>query len=301
MSYIESFLSKMEEKKVVINYIQIYQNDKLLEEYARLTTKTRLNTYSVSKSVTSLGVGIAIDEGLLSLDDLIYTFFDEIDFTKCNPLVKKIKVRHLLTMTCGLKDKLFFGDDEERYINKDWVSHFFYSDFIYEPGEHFEYCNFNTYILSCIIEKVSKQSLLDYMKPRFFDILEIGNPDWLACPKGHTMAANSLFLTIDEMSKIGLLLLNNGTYKGKQIISKEYLELATKNQIEQNIPKFGYGYQFWINEDLKSYRADGKYGQYIIVVPSYNLVVTLQALDTQKFYDDVWEDLVIPIINNSKG
>ena len=72
-------------------------------------------------------------------------------------------------MTCGLKEQLFFSDDPERYIVKDWVDYFMKSEFAYEPGEHFEYCNFNTYILACIIEKVSSETLLTYMTSRFFN------------------------------------------------------------------------------------------------------------------------------------
>ncbi|MGG7144234.1 serine hydrolase domain-containing protein [Clostridium nigeriense] len=297
MRYINNFLEKMKEKNIVINYIQVYKDGKIKEEYSRLDTKTRLNVCSVSKSVTSLGIGIAIDEGLLKLDEPIYKFFKEIDFEKCDSKVRDITVRHLLTMTCGVKGKLFFMDDEERYVVKDLIKYFFSREFSYVPGDHFEYCNFNTYILGCIIERVTGQTLIEYMTPRFFDKLGIGNPDWLSCPMNHTAAAHSLMLTIDEMTKIGILLLNNGVYNNEKIVSKEYLEIATKNQIKNNTPKYGYGFQFWINKDLKSYRADGKYGQYIIVVPESNLVVSMQALDSKKFYDDVWEELIIPIIN----
>lgn len=294
MTPMNHFLQKMKEKDIVINYIQIYQNDRLIEEYGRLDKKTRLNVYSVSKSVTSLGAGIACDEGLLRLDDRLLDFFPEYREQKTAPAVKNITVRDLLTMTCGLKEKLFFADDPQRYQVKDWIDFFMKNDFCYEPGTHFEYSNFNTYMLSCVVEKVSGKTLLEYLKPRLFEPLHIGNADWITCPCGHTAAANGLLLTIDEMSSIGRLLLRKGEWEGQRLVSQAYIEEATQNHIHTNMPKCGYGYQFWINPDCTSYRADGKYGQYIVVVPDSDLVVSLQALESKKFFDDVWTDLVVP-------
>ncbi len=297
MSLLTEFLQKMKEKDVVLHYIQVWHKNELLEEYSRLEQKTRLNVYSVAKSVTSLGVGIAMDEKLLTAEDKLLDFFPEYRHQDIHPNIKKITVHDLLTMNCGLTEKLFFSDDPKRYEERDWVDFFFKNDFGYEPGSHFAYCNFNTYMLSCIIERLTGKSLLEYMKPRFFEPLGIGNADWLTCPMGHSAAANGLMLTIDEMSAIGRLLLQKGSWEGSQLVPKWYITEATKNQITKDIPKCGYGYQFWINPDYQSYRADGKYGQYIVVVPEQELVVSLQALDSKKFFQDVWDELVVPYRN----
>ena len=296
MEIISGFLEKMKERDIVINYIQVYQGAQLLDAYQRMETKTRLNVYSVSKSVTSLGVGIAMGEGRLALEDRVLDFFPEYRHQNLHPNVSKITVRNLLTMTCGLTEPLFFADDARRYQEKDWVDFFMRNDFAYEPGSHFEYSNFNTYLLSCIVEKVCGQSLLDYMKPRFFEPLGIGNPDWISCPMGHTVAANGLLLTIDEMSAIGRLLLQNGKWEGSTLVPEVYLKEAVQNQVHTNMPKCGYGYQFWINPDYESFRADGKYGQYIVVVPKKELVISLQALDSKKFFEDVWSELAVPYL-----
>ena len=295
MKSIETFVRKMKEKDISINYIQAYKGEELLGEYSRLDTKTRLNVYSVSKSVTSIGVGIAIKEGVLTLNSMLKDIFPEYADKMEGTYISKINVEHLLTMTCGLRDKLFFSDDKERYEVKDWISYFMEQVFAYEPGTHFDYSNFNTYMLSCILERVTGQTLVEYLKTRFFEKLGIGNPDWLSCPMGHTTAANGLLLTIDEMSVIGRFLLQEGVWNGERILSAEYIRDASKNHISTNMPKYGYGYQFWVNPDGESYRADGKYGQYIIVVPKKELVVTVQALESKKFFDDVWEELVIPL------
>lgn len=292
MSKIEAFMKYMQEKGEAIHYVQIYQNGRLMEEYSRTEKKTRLNTYSVSKSVASFAVGIAIEEGLIQLDSRILPYFPEIDPQECSEFCQRITVRHLLTMTSGLKNPLFFMDDEERYQTRDWVSAFFHAEFEHEPGTHFLYSNFNTYILGCLIEKVSKETLKDYLIPRLFIPIGIGNPDWLTCPLGHTTAANSLMLTADEMGKIGQLLLQEGNWDGKQLVPAWYLAEATKKQME-NPSADGYGYHFWINPDKNSFRASGKYGQSIIVIPDKNKVVVVQALCQNSIFQDVWNMLVL--------
>ena len=84
---------------------------------------------------------------------------------------------------------------------------------------------------------------------------------------------------------------------GEQLLDPAYLHEAEKNQYPVNAPKHGYGYFFWTNPDDESYRADGMYGQYIVVVPKSKVVVTVQALDSKKFFDDVWSELVVPFLN----
>ena len=100
---------------------------------------------------------------------------------------------------------------------------------------------------SCIVERAAGCTLKDYMTPRFFDKLGIGNPDWLTCPMGHSAGANGLFLSIDEMSRIGQFLLHDGCWNGEQLLDPAYLHEAEKNQYPVNAPKHGYGYFFWTN------------------------------------------------------
>ena len=206
-------------------------------------------------------------------------------------------VRDLLMMGCGSKDKMFFWNDAQRLQCRDWQDYFLRNAFPYEPGTRFEYNNFNSYMCSCIVERAAGCTLKDYMTPRFFDKLGIGNPDWLTCPMGHSAGANGLFLSIDEMSRIGQFLLHDGCWNGEQLLDPAYLHEAEKNQYPVNAPKHGYGYFFWTNPDGESYRADGMYGQYIVVVPKSKAVITVQALDSKKFFDDVWSELVVPFLN----
>ena len=285
---LHDFVQRMQDKGIVINYTQTLQNGRLIEEYSRLKKKTRLNTYSVSKTITSLAAGIALEENLFHLDDFILDYFEP-DF-ETDPYVSMIKIEHLLTMTSGLDQPLFFMDDSERYHEKDWISYFFKQKFPYVPGTHFQYSNFNTYILGCIIEKTSGMTLGQYVHEKLYQPLGIENTDWLSCPMGHTAAANSFFMTIDEMSRIGQLVLNKGVWNNQQVVPEWYIKQAVTPYMNN------YGYSFWIDPKYRSFRAEGNYGQFIILLPGHKLVITIQALDNKPLYKEIQKYLLQPII-----
>ena len=114
MNCTEEFIAKMKQKDIVINFVQAWRNDTLEESYARLDKPTRLHAYSVSKSVTSIGVGLAVQEGLLRLDDPVLRFYPEYDPAELAPNLRRMTVRDLLMMGCGSKDKMFFWNDAQR-------------------------------------------------------------------------------------------------------------------------------------------------------------------------------------------
>lgn len=286
----EEFLNKIKEKEIVLNYFQVKQHGENILDWGRMKQKTRLNTWSVSKSFVSVAVGIAMDEGLISLDEKICDSFKEYLPENPGENLTELTVRHMLTMTTGFDHALFFSDDPDRYITEDWIDYFFKQEFIYKPGERFLYCNFNTYMLACLIEKKAGMDILAYLKPRLFTPLNILSPDWTRCPKGHIHAANGLYLTIDDFGNFGQMLSDGGVFEGKRIVSREYLDMATKCQLpeEWNI---GYGFQFWLNPD-GTFRADGKYGQYIIVLPDKDMVVAVQSLSDGEIFDCVWNEFI---------
>lgn len=285
-------LKSMKQQEMVVNYVQVRQHGEKILDWGRMEQKTRLNTWSVSKSFVSVAVGIAIDEGLIELDERICDSFK--DYLPENPSenLLGITVRHMLTMTTGFDHPLFFTDDPERYVTEDWIAHFFKHDFTYKPGERFLYCNFNTYMLACLIERKCGRDIMDYLKEKLFTPLDILSPDWTRCPKGHIHAANGLYLTIDEFGNFGQMILNGGVYKGKRIVSKEYLDMACSNQLPEDWDT-KYGFQFWMNFDEESFRADGKFGQFIFVLPEKDMVVAVQSLDEGYVLQEIWEEFIM--------
>lgn len=296
---LDLFLEKSRVHQSNIIYTQIYRNDILEAEYRLFPTKTRLNIWSVSKAFVSMGTGIAIKEGLLSLDERIYPCFESYFPEHPSENLYKIRVKDLLTMSCGLEDPLFFCDGAPRYTEKDWIRYFFHKGrFLYEPGTHFLYSNFNTYILSCLIEEKAGKNLLNYLRYRLFEPLGIGNPDWTLCPKGHCMAANGLYLTIDELAAFSHLLLHHGNYQGKQIVPEDYVREACSKHISSYNPEterpdyqsYGYGYFIYMAPVPGALILSGNYGQYCIIDPSRNLVLCVMALDGndhKKIRDDL--------------
>lgn len=265
---------------MVVNYIQIRKEGETVSDYSRLDFKTRLNSWSMSKSFVSAAAGIAMEEGLLSFEEKLCDSFAEYIPASAEESLLALTVRDMLTMTTGLENALFFGDDPERYRTKDWIAYFFGQKFPHKNGEKFLYCNFNTYMLSCMIEKKTGQSLVDYLRPRLFEPLEIYSPDWTRCPMGHVHAANGLYITIDELANFGEMLLGEGNFRGKQLVPAWYVKEAGKNQMPETEKNVKYGYQFWVSDDETWYRAAGKYGQSCIVMPDRHAVVAIQALES---------------------
>lgn len=256
--------------------------------------------YSGSKTFTSIALGICIDEGRCTLDDKVLDFFPEYqDIASFGS--EKISIRDLLHMASG-KLAFWFGELDSELETTDWAELFFKVPVTKEPGTFFCYSNACTYMVGRIIEKLSGQNVRDFLVPRLFTPLGIFNPQWHMCPQGHTMAATGLFLTTDQFSRLGKLLLNKGMYEGKQIVSESYVKQATLDMldIKYNAPgdlesSSGYGYQLWKCSYADAYRADGMYGQFCIVIPSKELIVTITAHNERNANDiirAVFEDIV---------
>ncbi len=265
-----------------VMYAQIWREGQMTAEYKRMPVKTRLNTWSACKGVVSCAVGIALDEGLIRLDEKIMDIFPEYAPKDPKDYLPKVTLEHMLTMTSGLESSLFFCDWPERYTTPDWIEYFFKNaEFTKDPGSEWLYSNFNTYMISCAIEKRAGMNLLEYLRNRFFEPIGIGNPDWTLCPKGHVHAANGLYVNADEFAKYGHLIMHMGKYNGRQIVPEEYMRKATSCLVDNSAAKepdnlysgFGYGYQFVMNPEPGAFRSDGNYGQFCLAYPDKDVVI----------------------------
>jgi len=289
-------------ENLVVVYAQIHQGGRQVAEYQRLDAKTRLNMWSLSKGVVSCAAGIALEEGLIALDEKIGDIFPEYMPSDPGPFLPQVNIEHLLMMTCGLEKPLFFGDSPDRYTTEDWIAHFFNASFAFKPGTRWLYSNFNTYMTSCAIERRAGQNLVEYLRHRLFAPLRIGNPDWTLCPKGHCHAANGLYLTIDELSRYGEMLKNFGRFEGQQIVPEAYMRRATSRLIENHgtMPweNSGYGYQFLLNPEKGSFRSEGRLGQYCLAYPKQGTVITVMSLDNRfhRIGELILKDIVAQIL-----
>lgn len=285
MEFIDTYVEQCHKDELGVLYAQMRKGGRVVEEYSICPQKTRLNAMSVSKSFVSAAVGIALQEGLLSLEEKICDAFPEYVPEHASEYLLKTEVRHMLTMTTGLKSSLFFADWPERYQIKDWVDYFFQAEFDHDPGKQFLYSNFNTYMIGVLIEKRCGQNLLNYLRDRLFEPIGIGNPEWTLCPGGHCYAANGLNITIDELGRFGELLLHGGNWEGRQIVPADYLKKATQKQVETAAGRkdynesFGYGYQFWMTPLPGTFLCSGNYGQYCLVMPEKDTVLAVMSFE----------------------
>ncbi len=251
--------------------------------------------FSITKGFTSLATGMAIDEGLISLDDKVIDFFP--DKLACEPCenMQKLKIKHLLTMTVGQDYGTFVKDAK---FKEDFIKYFLTYYVENEPGSVFLYNNASTCVLAAIIERRCGQSLEEYLKPRLFNPLCITDYVWEKSHESICYGAMGLSIKTEDMAKYGQLLLQNGRYNGKQLVRPDYLKDATSMHIIQppQSPDWnaGYGYQYFLNAREDSFRSDGAFGQLCVVVPKHNLVVVTTAglYDMQKEMDIMFDKLI---------
>jgi len=264
--------------------------------------------YSTSKSFTSTAVGFAISEKRLTINDKVISFFPKDLPDSITPFLAEMRVKDLLTMSAGLDP-----DPTQSAVLKDsnWVKAFLALPVVNKPGTKFLYNSMATYMLSAIVQKVTGEKVIDYLKPRLFEPLNIKDIDWGIDPRGINTGGWGLRVKTEDMAKFGQLYLQRGKWNEKQILPEGWVEEATTFKIDQapDAPKSkkdisdwmqGYGYQFWRCRN-NAFRADGAFGQYIIVMPDKDAVIAIQAEspDMQNEINLVWKYL-LPAIKDGK-
>lgn len=238
----------------------------------------RRNIYSATKSFTSAAVGIAIGEGLLSLDErLVDVFPDELP-EQVSENLEKACVRDLLTMGLGQEKGWLMGADRPLLRETNWVRLGLSYPFTDAPGSRFVYNNVGPHLAAVLVQRRAGCDLQHYLLPRMLRHMDIMLPTWEIDPEGYAFGAGGLMLSLDELHRFGLLYLQNGRWNGRQIVPEEWVKASTSVQIDNG--RDGYGYLFW-GGPAGSFRADGKYGQMTILMRDKNAVVTVVAESRQ--------------------
>jgi len=251
---------------------------------------------SLSKSFNSTAVGLAIEDGKLSLDDPVLKFFPTDAPADPSDNLKAMTVRDLLTMTCG-------HDTEPKSVGGSLsVKQFLAHPVPHKPGTHFQYNTTGSYTLSAIVTKVTGKTTLEYLKPRLFEPLGIDNPQWVSSPEGNSLGGYGLKLCTEDIAKFGQLYLQKGKWNGKQLIPEKWVEQATSKQVANDQEphskigidwRQGYGFQFW-RCTHNAFRGDGARGQLCVVIPDKDTVIAITA-DTSNFQGEmnaIWDKLL---------
>jgi CubicO group peptidase (beta-lactamase class C family) len=283
------------------------------------TPESNLHVYSVTKSIVSILIGIALDKGYVtSIDQNVLDFFPNYKVKPKEKIIQKIKLKHLLTMTSPYKYKLF-TPYIKYFISDDWVK--FSLDLIGGRGTigKFRYTPLiGPDILSGILYQVTGKSVLEFANEHLFNPLDIKPKSniifetkeeqiafnkanningWVADSKGTNSAGWGLTLSARDMAKIGQLLLDKGIYKSKNIVSKNWLNSCTSVHSKWDKHNLSYGLLWWIIDENKGiYAAMGDGGNTIYVNSSKNIVVSINSMFSHRVKDRI--DFIQKYIEN---
>ena len=300
---IKAFLEAAEAKIDALHSVMILRHGVVVAEgwWAPYAKDDPHVMFSLSKSFTSTGIGLAAAEGKLTIDDPVLPYFPEDAPAEPGPNLKAMRVRDLLAMSTGqhtddLQKFSFTGPGEER------LTHAFLAlPVAHKPGTHFLYNTPATYMLSAILKKATGTDLLDYLRPRLFQPLGITNPTWDKSRDGISLGGYGLKIRTEDIARFGQLYLRKGVWNGKQIVPGAWIAQATARQTSNGSSpnsdwEQGYGYQFWRCRH-GAFRGDGAFGQFCVVMPEQDTVVAITSgtRDLQGVLDLVWEHVLGPM------
>ena len=274
-------LQFVQKEKININSIVIARNGKtVLDAHFYPNKKEYLHDVaSVTKSITSAIFGIAIDKGFVqSENQKVSDFFPEYKELFNSKWKNQLTIKHLLSMSSGLcssfsdgerqLDEMRLEDNSTKYILSQTLST--------EPSKAFAYCSCGTQLLSIIISKATGKSMEEFGKEFLLNPLNISKCIFTKDKSDYTNGWGDSYWLTSDLLKIGQLYLNDGTWNGKQIISKEWIKKSSREQIRLQNADESYGYLWWIPNQLESlYEGRGRGDQRLVIYPKENLVVVM--------------------------
>lgn len=258
--------------------------------------------YSLTKSFTAMAVGMMVDDGLLDLDDRIIDVLPDQVPADMPPRARLLSVHHLLTMTAGHADDTLAGAWELE--PQDLVRGYLRMPIDAQPGTQHTYDNATTFVLARMVEQVGGMPLSTLLAERLFGPMGITDVEWDRVGSGAEFGFHGLHLTTEAVAAFGELMLRGGTWRGRQLLSREWVDLATRKHVDSRHYSpgapgrdfhAGYGYQIWMSRH--GFHGNGAFGQQCIVVPDLDLTVVLTAAHTevdhaQQVFDAIWDCLL---------
>ncbi|WP_018752298.1 serine hydrolase domain-containing protein [Paenibacillus sanguinis] len=293
---IARFVENIHSRRLNVLSIRVHQRGLLLGHWDQNADERRLQ-HSISKSFTCMAVGLAIAEGKLTLNTRLGDCFPAYsELAPSSPYPPgELTLQHLLHMTSGHDSPPLWAEERASLQEKDWVKHYLSLPLDRKPGETFTYSSGDTFMISAMVQAVVGEPVHDYLKPRLFDPLDIMNVQWDTSPLGVTLGCSGLWISCEELSRFGQLLLQRGQWQGVQLIPAAWVDAVTRKQVNTVGTRdwgVGYGSQFW-RCTHNAYRADGMFGQFCIVLPDKDSVIAInsQEEDMQGILEAVWSEI----------
>jgi CubicO group peptidase (beta-lactamase class C family) len=283
-------------------------------DYINFVRDTRHNTHSAAKSFTSALVGIAIDKGFIQgTNDKIFDYFTDYS-SLIDPQKEKITIKHMLTMSSGFEWNEWdvsvsqANHDIVRFNQSyDPMAYLLGKPVITEPGTEYYYNGGAVDLLGQLVRRASGMNVKNFSRTYLFSPLGITNYNWQTLyPSGITCCHGDIYITPRDMAKFGYLYLNNGEWKGTQIISERWINNSAQNLIVPPVNwAYGYGYLWWLkryntaNRTYYSFNAEGWGGQQVIVMPSENMVVVFTGANYVGYLpnDEIMNSYILPALN----
>lgn len=297
---ISQFINRLNSRQIPMHSLLIMHRDKLIFEgyYAPCRADTLHRMFSISKSFTSIAIGLLADEGKLSLDDPIIKYFPEKLPPKVHPWIAAMTIRNMLMMRTCHASTTYKLD-----MSADWVGSFFTTPPTHPAGTLFHYDTSASHTLCALAEKLSGRNMLDYIKEKL-EPLGLSEASYMIKdPFGVSMGGSGLVALPMDLMKFGYFIAHKGLVLGRQLISPSYIDAATscltETQATAPVPSEaqGYGLQFW-RGGKNGYTCYGMGGQLIIFLPDYELICVTTA-DTQgigggnqQIYDALYEEIL---------
>ena len=269
-----------EDKLTALHSVTVAKGDSVIAEYYSKPYSKEVfhTTYSMCKSITSLAVGILVDLKKLDLEEKVWEILTPEEFCyKPNEYVKTLTVRSLLVMESGQD-----FSEAHAVTSQNWVSGYMTAK---RKKGKFHYNSLNSYLLSVIITKKSGMTLSQFLKENLFSHMGIKRFYWEVDENGYEKGGWGCYLVPDDMIKLGLLTLNKGAWKGRQLISREYIEEMTKKHSKppKYTGRYDYGYHMWVHKSEEIHLFNGMMGQNVFMLPRLGLVIAVNSGNSNFF------------------
>ncbi len=299
-------IRRLERYQIPMHSILLLRHDKLIAEgyYAPYTADTLHRMFSVSKSFTSVAIGLLEAEGKLSLDDPIVRYFPDKLPKRVHPWIAEMTIRDMLMMRTCHASTTYKLDMES-----DWVESFFIVPPTHPAGTIFHYDTSSAHTLCALAERLSGMPMLDYLKRKLAPLGLSEASYMLKDPFGVSIGGSGLVATPADLLRFGYLVLHDGLVEGEQLVPASYLKTATSRLSDTRMTapvrseSCGYGYQFWQNERGGAL-CYGMGGQFVFFLPEYDLLCVTTA-DTQgigggnQFIHDALYEEILPYVQDA--
>lgn len=233
---------------------------------------------SLSKTYAGTAIGIAMEQGILRLEERVVDLFPKEAEGISMPGLNELRICHLLSMSTGMRSVSGFEGN--------WIVNFLKNPIIDKPGSKFFYNSVGSTMLGEIIRRKTGMGLDAWLQKTLYGKIgmDADKIKWLRLPDGLEIGGSGLYTTLENNTRLGLLYLGQGSWDGEQIISREFCRLASVKQIENaedgGKPRdghMGYGFQMWMGLHRNTYCMCGALGQYTIMCPDEDIVISFSG------------------------